>query len=85
MLYFTQNFAQGDANRATPVASTPPLVPAATPGSDWAMKPAEKLKYDQLFDSLNPTNGFIPGNKVPDLNYSKMICLFWFLIVNIHY
>ncbi|KAK7591109.1 hypothetical protein V9T40_002722 [Parthenolecanium corni] len=57
----------GDPNRATPVANTSPLIPAATPGSDWAMKPAEKLKYDQLFDSLNPTNGFIPGNKVKGL------------------
>lgn len=32
--------------------------------SDWAMKPHERAKYDQLFDSLQPQNGIIPGNKV---------------------
>lgn len=31
---------------------------------DWSVKPTEKAKYDQLFDSLQPTNGVIPGNKV---------------------
>lgn len=76
---------QGDPNRATPVASTPPLVPAVTPGSDWVMKPAERLKYDQLFDSLNPMNGFIPGNKVPyfQLLFDDSCC--WKLIENIYY
>jgi len=38
----------------------------APPGSNsgWAIQPAEKLKYDKLFDSLEPVNGLIPGNKV---------------------
>lgn len=39
----------------------------ANPGSggiDWSVNPTEKAKYDQLFDSLQPTNGLIPGNKV---------------------
>lgn len=31
---------------------------------DWTVKPAEKAKYDQLFDSLQPVNGMLPGNKV---------------------
>jgi hypothetical protein len=38
----------------------------APPGSNsgWAIQPAEKMKYDKLFDSLEPVNGLIPGNKV---------------------
>uniref|UniRef100_A0A1B6LBE1 Epidermal growth factor receptor substrate 15-like 1 n=1 Tax=Graphocephala atropunctata TaxID=36148 RepID=A0A1B6LBE1_9HEMI len=35
--------------------------------SDWAIKPQERAKYDQLFDSLQPLNGVIPGNKVKGL------------------
>ncbi|KAK9497930.1 hypothetical protein O3M35_003828 [Rhynocoris fuscipes] len=35
--------------------------------NDWSMKPEEKAKYDQLFDSLQPLNGVIPGNKVKGL------------------
>ncbi|XP_054277606.1 epidermal growth factor receptor substrate 15-like 1 isoform X2 [Macrosteles quadrilineatus] len=35
--------------------------------SDWAVKPHEREKYDQLFDSLQPLNGVIPGNKVKGL------------------
>jgi hypothetical protein len=31
---------------------------------DWTVKPSEREKYDKLFDSLQPTNGLIPGNKV---------------------
>ncbi|KAK2575337.1 hypothetical protein KPH14_012249 [Odynerus spinipes] len=31
---------------------------------DWSIKPNERAKYDQLFDSLQPSNGYIPGNKV---------------------
>lgn len=37
------------------------------PISDWAMTPIEKLKYEQLFESLQPINGVIPGNKVKGL------------------
>ncbi|CAF4876681.1 unnamed protein product [Pieris macdunnoughi] len=36
----------------------------AMPLSDWSIKPAEREKYSQLFDSLQPNNGFIAGNKV---------------------
>lgn len=35
--------------------------------SDWAMKPSERAKYEQLFDSLQPLNGVIPGNRVKGL------------------
>ncbi|XP_039277256.1 epidermal growth factor receptor substrate 15-like 1 isoform X3 [Nilaparvata lugens] len=46
----------------------PPPPPAAvSAASDWAMKPSERANYDQLFDSLQPINGYIPGNKVKGL------------------
>ena len=35
--------------------------------SDWTVKPEEKLKYEQLFESLQPVEGIIPGNKVKGL------------------
>lgn len=58
-------FSQGDAipnsNKVPPVNKI-----AAAGESEWAMKPTEKIKYDQLFDSLNPSNGFIPGSKVSE-------------------
>ncbi|KMQ88971.1 epidermal growth factor receptor substrate 15-like 1 protein [Lasius niger] len=31
---------------------------------DWSINPTERAKYDQLFDSLQPSNGYISGNKV---------------------
>lgn len=41
-------------------------MPVITPISneDWSIKPEERAKYDLLFDSLRPTNGYIPGNNV---------------------
>jgi hypothetical protein len=36
----------------------------AYPTSDWSIKPAEREKYSQLFDELQPNNGLIAGNKV---------------------
>jgi len=41
-----------------------PPKPAPPGGTDWTVQPAEKLKYDKLFESLEPVNGLIPGNKV---------------------
>ncbi|KAM9326150.1 epidermal growth factor receptor substrate 15 [Gastrophryne carolinensis] len=39
----------------------------------WAVKPEEKAKYDAIFDSLNPVNGFLSGDKVkPVLLNSKL-------------
>ncbi|KAF4519084.1 hypothetical protein B566_EDAN001676 [Ephemera danica] len=32
--------------------------------TDWTVQPTEKAKYDKLFDSLEPVNGLLPGNKV---------------------
>lgn len=45
------------------VVTTQPVITAVNNG-DWTIKPTERAKYDQLFDSLQPSNGYIPGNKV---------------------
>lgn len=45
-------------------------VPCTHPSStttikdSWSISPLEKAKYEQLFRSLEPINGYIPGNKV---------------------
>ncbi|XP_063238176.1 epidermal growth factor receptor substrate 15-like 1 isoform X2 [Bacillus rossius redtenbacheri] len=62
----------GDVPPVMPLQNSimsPPVVggSALVPSSDWAVKPAERAKYDQLFDSLQPLNGMIPGNKVKGL------------------
>lgn len=31
---------------------------------NWAVTATDRAKYDQLFDSLNPVNGKLPGAKV---------------------
>nr|CAD7260564.1 unnamed protein product [Timema shepardi] len=46
---------------------SPPVINNSLLTSDWAVKPAERARYDQLFDSLQPLNGMIPGNKVKGL------------------
>lgn len=33
-------------------------------GGDWSIKPADRQKYEQLFVSLQPSDGLLPGNKV---------------------
>lgn len=35
--------------------------------TDWSIKPEEKHKYQTLFNSLQPDNGILPGNKVVGL------------------
>lgn len=30
----------------------------------WVIKDNEKIKYDSIFDSLNPVEGKLPGDKV---------------------
>ncbi|XP_034936533.1 epidermal growth factor receptor substrate 15-like 1 isoform X2 [Chelonus insularis] len=49
--------------KKTPAVPPPPLISSVSNG-DWSIKPTERIKYDCLFDSLQPTNGYIPGNKV---------------------
>ncbi|NP_001120100.2 epidermal growth factor receptor substrate 15 [Xenopus tropicalis] len=55
-------------------AGSPPLFgTAVTTDIPWAVKPDEKAKYDAIFDSLNPVNGFLSGDKVkPVLLNSKL-------------
>ncbi|XP_054012324.1 epidermal growth factor receptor substrate 15-like 1 isoform X2 [Hylaeus anthracinus] len=45
------------------VVNNLPVITSVNNG-DWSIKPSERAKYDQLFDSLQPANGYIPGNKV---------------------
>ncbi|KAM4022594.1 epidermal growth factor receptor substrate 15 isoform 1-T1 [Anomaloglossus baeobatrachus] len=51
-----------------------PLVAAPVAvDSPWAVRPEEKAKYDAIFDSLSPLNGFLSGDKVkPVLLNSKL-------------
>lgn len=44
----------------------PPPVPKMIPpqATDWSMKPEERTRYQTLFNSLEPMNGVLPGNKV---------------------
>nr|CAH7760911.1 unnamed protein product [Callosobruchus chinensis] len=45
-----------------------PLITSLPPSAvDWTIKPNEREKYEKLFDSLQPTNGLIPGNKVKNV------------------
>lgn len=47
----------------------PPPVPKMIPvaAADWSIKPEERQKYQALFNSLQPDNGVLPGNKVVGL------------------
>lgn len=51
----------------------PPPVPKMTPGAavggggDWSIKPDERQKYVNLFNSMHPVNGCLPGGKVVGL------------------
>uniref|UniRef100_A0A674IF38 Epidermal growth factor receptor pathway substrate 15 n=1 Tax=Terrapene triunguis TaxID=2587831 RepID=A0A674IF38_9SAUR len=52
-----------------------PLLISGTASADvpWAVKLEEKAKYDAIFDSLNPVNGLLSGDKVkPVLLNSKL-------------
>ncbi|XP_044285914.1 epidermal growth factor receptor substrate 15 isoform X2 [Varanus komodoensis] len=54
--------------------STSPLLSGGTPTDiPWAVKLEDKAKYDAIFDSLNPMNGLLSGDKVkPVLLNSKL-------------
>ncbi|XP_072430379.1 epidermal growth factor receptor substrate 15 isoform X4 [Chiloscyllium punctatum] len=54
--------------------NSPLLAGGSTPiDIPWAVKLEEKAKYDIIFDSLNPVNGFLSGDKVkPVLLNSKL-------------
>ncbi|CAB3379125.1 Hypothetical predicted protein [Cloeon dipterum] len=53
----------------------PPKPPPPIGGTDWTVQPAEKLKYDNLFDSLEPVKGLIPGNKVKSVMMNSKLPL----------
>nr|XP_023024317.1 epidermal growth factor receptor substrate 15-like 1 [Leptinotarsa decemlineata] len=62
----------GDIPLPKPTKPPPPrnntLITSIPPSAvDWTIKPIEREKYDKLFDSLQPTNGLIPGNKVKNV------------------
>lgn len=50
-----------------PPISTPLITSLPPSAVDWTIKPSEREKYDKLFDSLQPLNGLIPGNKVKNV------------------
>jgi epidermal growth factor receptor substrate 15 len=55
--------------------STPPQFPQATGSStDWAITPSDKLKFDNIYNTLDRTNrGFITGDEaVPFFSESKL-------------
>uniref|UniRef100_A0A8B9G3R9 Epidermal growth factor receptor pathway substrate 15 n=1 Tax=Amazona collaria TaxID=241587 RepID=A0A8B9G3R9_9PSIT len=54
--------------------SSPLLLSGTTPSDvPWAVKLEDKAKYDAIFDSLNPVNGLLSGDKVkPVLLNSKL-------------
>ncbi|XP_050524898.1 epidermal growth factor receptor substrate 15-like 1 [Daktulosphaira vitifoliae] len=43
------------------------LVTPSSNINDWSMKPAERLNYDKMFESLRPLNGTVSGDKVKGL------------------
>ncbi|XP_026562849.1 epidermal growth factor receptor substrate 15 isoform X3 [Pseudonaja textilis] len=54
-------------------STSPLLCGGAPPDIPWAVKIEDKAKYDAIFDSLNPVNGLLSGDKVkPVLLNSKL-------------
>ncbi|XP_022087185.1 epidermal growth factor receptor substrate 15-like 1 isoform X2 [Acanthaster planci] len=53
---------QGSATQ-TPHSTTPPL-PGGSPDHSWSVTPEEKLKYDAIFEGLNPIDQKLSGDKV---------------------
>ncbi|ETE69222.1 Epidermal growth factor receptor substrate 15-like 1 [Ophiophagus hannah] len=54
-------------------STSPLLCGRAPPDIPWAVKIEDKAKYDAIFDSLNPVNGLLSGDKVkPVLLNSKL-------------
>lgn len=51
---------QGDIPKIVP----PKIQSVAPTSGDWSIKTIDRLKYEELFESLKPVDGYIPGNKV---------------------
>ncbi|XP_030379532.1 epidermal growth factor receptor substrate 15-like 1 isoform X2 [Scaptodrosophila lebanonensis] len=43
---------------------TVPVSSGGLVNADWSISVIDRLKYEQLFESLGPQNGMLPGNKV---------------------
>ncbi|EDX08612.1 epidermal growth factor receptor substrate 15-like 1 isoform X1 [Drosophila simulans] len=43
---------------------TVPVASGGVANGDWSIGVIDRLKYEQLFESLHPSNGMLPGNKV---------------------
>ncbi|XP_064540307.1 epidermal growth factor receptor substrate 15-like 1 isoform X2 [Drosophila montana] len=55
----------GEIPKAIPTRiQTVPVASAGASSGDWTISVIDRLKYEQLFESLNPQNGMLPGNKV---------------------
>ncbi|KAM8711783.1 hypothetical protein ACLKA7_012312 [Drosophila subpalustris] len=55
----------GEIPKAIPSRiQTVPVANAGAASGDWTISVIDRLKYEQLFESLNPQNGMLPGNKV---------------------
>ena len=66
-------YPQQPAAVVPPPGPSPFDQPAATPASDWLVTPTDKLRYDEVFSSLNPTNGLVSGQSVrPVLERSNL-------------
>ncbi|KAJ8911718.1 hypothetical protein NQ315_013180 [Exocentrus adspersus] len=51
-----------------PPPKNTPLITSLPPSAvDWSIRATEREKYDKLFESLQPLNGLIPGNKVKNV------------------
>lgn len=72
--------SQGDL-KIKPVTNNvpPPVLPATIAPGDWAMKNPERMKYEQLFESLEPVGGKIQGNKVKVLHLLSFVRLMYFI------
>ncbi|XP_033148961.1 epidermal growth factor receptor substrate 15-like 1 isoform X2 [Drosophila busckii] len=57
----------GDIPKVIPTRiQTVPVASGGTgvPSGDWTISVIDRLKYEQLFESLHPQHGMLPGNKV---------------------
>jgi len=59
------NHRQGELPKTMPSRiQTVPVSSGGVTNGDWSIGVIDRLKYEQLFESLNPHNGMLPGNKV---------------------
>ncbi|KAI8127293.1 hypothetical protein FF38_11522 [Lucilia cuprina] len=55
----------GDLPKIVPPRVPPaPVAAGGVPTGDWSISVIDRLKYEQLFESLKPVGGMLPGNKV---------------------